>query len=131
MTLTPEESSKFTIAANLSWAQRRLVVRMSLRHLGVPMLCAEGQQRRQEASLVSMVAPDKLEAKKMLLYRTTASEFPSLQGAVKVVELAPYFTHLVQQVIYMVVHVVMYRVFFLSPLDLAKDFAWLRIWPGT
>ena len=97
MTLTPEESCKFMGAANLKWAQRRLVVRMSLRHLGVPMLCSEAQQRRYEASLVTVVAPDKLEAKKMLLYRTATSEFPSLCGTVKVLELAPYFASLVQQ----------------------------------
>ena len=106
MTLTPEESCKFTGAANLKWAQRRLVVRMCLRHLGVPMLCPEGQQRRYEASLLTMVAPDKLEAKKMLLYRTATSEFPSLCGTVKVLELAPYFTFLVQQVSYKLVELI-------------------------
>ena len=72
-------------------------MKMMKRLRGSVLFGSEAKQREYESGVISLVSKDKLEVEKMLLYSTSKAEFPTLCASVKVRDLAPYFSSLVEQ----------------------------------
>jgi hypothetical protein len=98
MTLTAEDASRFMVATNLSCSTRRKAATLLQKFVGVRVFGSEARMRDFQASRSELVSTDKLDARKLLLYKTGKSQFPTLCPSVKVKYLPDFIKELLRKV---------------------------------